>query len=108
MHASKSNTEINITTRYLPPLGEFTGAVEVSITDQGCGISEENIKRIFEPFFTTKEVGKGTGLGLSVSYGIIKEHGGEIKIDSAVGKGTNFTIIFQLEKSTQSADKANK
>lgn len=108
MHASKPETEISIYTRYLPPLGEFTGAVEVTITDQGCGISEENLKRIFEPFFTTKEVGKGTGLGLSVSYGIIKEHGGEIKIDSKVGKGTNFTIIFQLEKSAQTADKANK
>ena len=108
MHASKPETEISIYTRYLPPLGEFTGAVEVTITDQGCGISEENLKRIFEPFFTTKEVGKGTGLGLSVSYGIIKEHGGEIKIDSRVGKGTNFTIIFQLEKSAQTADKANK
>ena len=108
MHASKPETEISIYTRYLPPLGEFTGAVEVTITDQGCGISEENLKRIFEPFFTTKEVGKGTGLGLSVSYGIIKEHGGEIKIDSKVGKGTNFTIIFQLEKAAQTADKANK
>ncbi|UCD17351.1 MAG: HAMP domain-containing protein [Candidatus Zixiibacteriota bacterium] len=107
MHASESGSEISIHTRYLPPLGEFPGAVEICITDQGIGIGEENLKKVFEPFFTTKEVGKGTGLGLSVSYGIIKEHGGEVKIKSKLGEGTTFTIVFQLEKTPTSADTYN-
>ncbi len=98
MHASRPGSEIAISTRYLPPLGEFCGAIEVSIADKGIGISEANQKKIFEPFFTTKEIGKGTGLGLSVSYGIVKEHGGEIKVKSRSGEGTTFTIIFPLEK----------
>jgi len=105
MHASDTGTEIHLSTRYAPPLGEFHGAIEVSITDQGRGISEENMKKIFEPFFTTKDVGKGTGLGLSVSYGIIKEHGGEIRVKSQLGKGTTFTVIIPLEKKPCSADK---
>ncbi|MBN2227501.1 MAG: HAMP domain-containing protein [candidate division Zixibacteria bacterium] len=104
MHASEPGSEISIHTRYLPPLGEFPGAVEISVIDQGHGIKEENLQKVFEPFFTTKEVGKGTGLGLSVSYGIIKEHGGEVKIKSKPGEGTTFTIVFQLEKSLTSAD----
>ncbi len=98
MHASKPGSEIAIATRFLPPLGEFAGAVEITVADQGTGISEENLKKIFEPFFTTKEVGKGTGLGLSVSYGIIKEHGGEIRVKSKIGQGSIFTIILPLEK----------
>nr|MBN2276824.1 HAMP domain-containing protein [candidate division Zixibacteria bacterium] len=105
MHASDPGTQIRLTTRFAPPLGEFQGAVEITITDQGRGISQENMKKIFEPFFTTKEVGKGTGLGLSVSYGIVKEHGGEIRVKSQVSQGTTFTIIIPLEKKTCSADK---
>jgi signal transduction histidine kinase len=53
-------------------------------------------KKIFEPFFTTKEVGKGTGLGLAISYAIIKEHHGDILVDSATDKGTTFTILLPL------------
>ena len=66
--------------------------VEILITDNGCGISEENLNRIFDPFFTTKKPGEGTGLGLSISYGIIKRHNGSINVKSQVGKGTTFTI----------------
>ncbi|HPH96540.1 MAG TPA: ATP-binding protein [Anaerolineaceae bacterium] len=68
--------------------------VRVAITDNGKGISPEKIKRIFEPFFTTKEPGKGTGLGLSVCHQIIKQHGGQILVDSAPKKGTTFTVVF--------------
>ena len=67
-----------------------------SVSDSGCGISDENQKRIFEPFFTTKQVGKGTGLGLSISYDIIKKHHGEIIVESEVGKGTTFTVILPV------------
>jgi two-component system NtrC family sensor kinase len=98
MHASVPETSITIKSRYSPALGEFGGAVELQFIDQGSGIEPENIKKIFEPFFTTKEVGKGTGLGLSVSYGIIKDHGGEIKVDSVVGRGTIFTLILPVQK----------
>jgi len=105
MHASQPGSEITLSTRFLPALGEFPGAVEIAVADQGVGISEENLKKIFEPFFTTKEVGKGTGLGLSVSYGIVKEHGGEIKFKSKCGEGTTFTVILPLEKKPVSVEK---
>jgi signal transduction histidine kinase len=66
--------------------------IEVKISDTGAGIPAENVERIFEPFFTTKADGKGVGLGLSVAYGIIRQHQGEIHIQSKVGEGTEFTI----------------
>jgi len=68
----------------------------ISISDTGKGIKEEDIGKIFMPFFTTKEVGKGTGLGLSVSYGIIKNLGGNIEVESIYRKGTTFTIKLPL------------
>lgn len=71
--------------------------VEIKIKDAGCGIAEQHVKNIFEPFFTTKSAVKGTGLGLFVSYGIIKRHGGDIRCDSAPGKGTVFTISLPLK-----------
>jgi signal transduction histidine kinase len=66
--------------------------VELWVTDTGPGIPKEIQAKIFEPFFTTKPAGKGTGLGLSVSYGIIKEHKGEVRIESTPGKGAAFII----------------
>lgn len=70
--------------------------VVIKIQDTGQGISEDDQKNIFEPFFSTKD-GKGTGLGLSISYGIIQDHGGEIKVKSKLNKGATFTIILPLK-----------
>jgi CheY-like chemotaxis protein len=71
----------------------------IIITDTGSGIDETILDKIFEPFFTTKEVDKGTGLGLSSSYGIIKKHGGDIRVESTVGAGATFTITLPLTAS---------
>jgi len=73
-----------------------TDAVEIAVTDTGGGIPLEIQRRIFEPFFTTKPVGQGTGLGLSVSYGIIRDHGGEIRLDSVMDVGTTFLLTFPI------------
>ncbi len=64
----------------------------VKISDTGKGIPRENLSKIFEPFFTTKKIGEGTGLGLSISYKIIEKHGGSIKVESEVGRGTDFYV----------------
>jgi two-component system cell cycle sensor histidine kinase/response regulator CckA len=68
--------------------------VELSISDTGQGIRPEIIDKIFDPFFTTKEKGKGTGMGLAITYGVIKEYGGEITVDSQLGRGTVFHIYL--------------
>ncbi|MBF8259068.1 MAG: HAMP protein [Actinobacteria bacterium] len=74
--------------------------LEADFVDHGSGIDPDHLHRIFEPFFTTKPVGEGTGLGLSVSYGIVKHHGGEIRVASEPGKGSRFTVILPLPAQT--------
>jgi two-component system, NtrC family, sensor kinase len=66
--------------------------IEISVRDNGKGISTKDLDKIFQPFFTTKPTGQGTGLGLSLSYDIIKAHGGTIQVESEEGKGTEFII----------------
>lgn len=72
-------------------------SVEISVTDNGCGISPEHLERIFEPFFTTKEAGRGTGLGLAISHDIVKKHGGELQVESTSDKGTTFTVRLPID-----------
>ena len=78
-------------------------SVQVNISDSGAGIAPEHINRIYDPFFTTKNVpregqSRGTGLGLSVTYGIIQEHAGKIRVDSQAGQGTTFQLEFPMRK----------
>ena len=68
--------------------------VQVVIADDGCGIPAHVLPKIFDPFFTTKSKGKGTGLGLSVSLGIVRQHGGDIRVESAPGRGSSFTVVL--------------
>lgn len=78
--------------------------VVITVSDTGIGIRNEIIDRIFEPFFTTKEVGKGTGLGLSTVLGIVKSHGGFIKVLSEVGKGTQFQVYLPAIRVQETID----
>ena len=87
-NARSEKKEIKITTRFTE------GRVKIVFTDNGCGVPSELQNKIFEPFFSTKGVGQGTGLGLSISYGIIRDYQGEIRVESAPGKGTTFIILF--------------
>jgi PAS domain S-box-containing protein len=73
------------------PLGRL---IELSVRDTGSGIRPEVIDRMFEPFFSTKEVGKGSGMGLATVHGIVHEHGGHVVVDTALGSGTEFRILF--------------
>ncbi len=79
--------------RVTVPEGQY---VTVRVVDQGTGISPDKLQKVFEPFFTTKRTGEGTGLGLSTAYGIVKQTGGFIFVDSTEGKGTCFSLLFPV------------
>jgi PAS domain S-box-containing protein len=72
------------------------GRLAIDVGDTGCGIDGKDLGRIFDPFFTTKSPDEGTGLGLSVSYGIVKNHGGDIRVSSRPGEGATFTVLLPL------------
>jgi signal transduction histidine kinase len=91
-HAVGKTGTIKVTTK----LNRSKNRAYIKIIDTGNGIEKKNLSRIFDPFFTTKPTGEGTGLGLSVSYGIIKNHGGEILVESRRGKGSTFTVVLPV------------
>jgi signal transduction histidine kinase len=83
--------------------GKSRPCVLFEVRDQGQGIPAEHLSHVFEPFYTTKQVGEGTGLGLSVSYGIVREHGGWIALESEVNKGSTFTIFLPQPRDNEIA-----
>lgn len=96
--AMEGGGRLALATRYDPD----HRLIEVEFADTGHGIPEANLERIFDPFFTTKDAGHGTGLGLAISYGIVKEHGGSISVESEVGRGTTFTVRLPLTADEES------
>ena len=91
--ASTQGGVLSLETTYL----RKEAKIKIRFKDSGAGIPKANISKLFEPFFTTKKRGKGVGLGLSVAYGIIKEHGGSVYVNSKEGKGTTFEISLPLK-----------
>lgn len=82
--------------------------VEIKVQDTGHGISKDNLGKIFDPFFTTKETGHGVGLGLAISYGIVKEHNGNLAVESEHEQGTTFTVTFPLKISDNGSTNGQK
>lgn len=81
---------------FMRTLADHGEAAIVEVEDQGAGIDANNLPRIFEPFFTTKPVGRGTGLGLAISYGIVRDHGGTIDVESKINQGSKFRVRLPL------------
>ena len=97
MNAENAMTEAHNGGALRINIERVNNSVRVSFTDDGPGITTENLSRIFNPFFTTKEVGKGTGLGLSICHGIVTEHEGKIYATSELGRGTTFIVELPVD-----------
>ena len=87
---------VTVKTSMNPPFGGRGAEVIITISDNGTGIPQKALDKIFQPFFTTKPTGQGTGLGLSLSYDIIKAHGGELKVETKEGEGSEFIIELPI------------
>ncbi len=87
---------------------ENENLIQISLHDNGAGISEEHLETIFDPFFTTKEVGKGTGLGLAVAHNFIKKSGGHLQVSSTPGQGSKITIVLPLASQEDSPPQQEK
>ena len=90
--------------RLIVRTGRSDGCCTVQVIDNGHGIAPEHRERLFEPFFTTKPVGKGTGLGLSISYSLVRDHGGQILVDSRAGQGATFTVKLPMSPASEAED----
>jgi len=101
VHAIQGKGTIRISTRHIEATRDAPGAVEVALSDTGCGVPKENLNRVFDPFFTTKPVGQGVGLGLYITYEIIRSHGGAVSVESREGNGTTFTVRIPLSTAYQ-------
>ena len=115
-HAMPEGGDLSFTTEVVALSEEYCTAsafeiapdnyISIRVRDTGCGIDKKDLQRIFEPFYTTKEKGKGTGLGLSAAYGTIKQHHGEIVVESMLGKGTCFKVSLPLTNQEMVIQKA--
>ncbi len=97
----KHQPTITVSTSKTPPSGGRGAEVVISVRDNGQGIPQKILDKIFQPFFTTKPTGQGTGLGLSLSYDIIKAHGGELKVETKEGEGSEFIIQIPVSKTSE-------
>jgi signal transduction histidine kinase len=89
--ASQEGDRVQVTARLTRE-----GLVQIEVVDRGCGIAPEHMNTVFDPFFTTKKRGEGTGLGLPIAASIVRNHGGQINLDSALGKGTTVTVVWPV------------
>jgi signal transduction histidine kinase len=94
--ASLYKPKVTVQTRLVELAGSL-GGVEICVKDNGGGIPKSIKDKIFQPFFTTKPTGSGTGLGLSLSYDIVKSHGGDFRVKSNEGEGTEMIIFLPIE-----------